>query len=127
MGLDTTIVFALAGAHFLKYLAALIISLVLPLANVYLGVLAIKEAGKYQRLLGNNDLIPATEGQTTHGSDVASGLTIAGSVTISVIAMLYINHKANNAKPTFLAQRRIERCVRVWPISMAQYAFPCFN
>ncbi|VDC05247.1 unnamed protein product [Peniophora sp. CBMAI 1063] len=89
----TTIVFALTGVNFFKFLAALVLSLVLPLANVYLGVLARE----------------AAEGQAPSGSNVASGLTIAGSITISVAAMLYISHKANKEKPKFIQQRRIER------------------
>ncbi|VDC05246.1 unnamed protein product [Peniophora sp. CBMAI 1063] len=87
----TTIVFALAGTNFFKFLAALILSLVLPLSNLYLGVLARENS----------------DGVSTSGA--ASGLTIAGSVTISVVAMLYIDHKANKLKPAFITQRRKDR------------------
>ena len=42
---DTTIVFALVGTNFWKFLAALIITLIQPFSNVYLGVAAIQIEG----------------------------------------------------------------------------------
>ncbi|KZV71221.1 hypothetical protein PENSPDRAFT_751930 [Peniophora sp. CONT] len=91
----TTVVFALAGTNFFTFLSALVLSLVQPLANVYIGVLARESA----------------DGQSTSTSNLASGITIAGTISISIAAMLYINHKANKAKPGFITRRRVERLV----------------
>ncbi|KZV64588.1 hypothetical protein PENSPDRAFT_757124 [Peniophora sp. CONT] len=89
----TTVVFALAGTSFWKFLAALIISLIQPFSNVYLGVAAIEKE----------------EHKGSNTSSIASNVTLVASILISLAAMFYINHNANKAKPDFITQRRMTR------------------
>ncbi|VDC01184.1 unnamed protein product [Peniophora sp. CBMAI 1063] len=89
----TTIVFAMAGTNFWKFLVALIVSLIQPFTYVYLGAVAIQKA----------------EHKEDNTSQTVSTLTTVASVIIGLAAMLYINVKANKAKPDFITERRLAR------------------
>ena len=54
-------------------------------------------------------IAPATEHKGTSGSKIASDVTIVAYVLITIIAMAYIDHKANKAKPDLVTERRMSR------------------
>lgn len=88
----TTLIFSVTGMNVFVFLAAAIISLPRQFSTVYFGVLA-----------ANNS------GQTSKGQRIASGVVIAGTIIITILAMRYMNRKIDEAKPAFLRSRQKAR------------------
>lgn len=106
----TTVIFALAGTNFFKFLAALLVSLIQPFAYVYVGEAVLEAQRAY---VTTTRRVEADELQIERkdSSNIASDVTLVASIVISLGAMFYINRKANKAKPGFVTERRMARRV----------------
>ena len=97
-------------------MAAIVLSLFKQFATVYLGVISrsaagmSKDIGYLRQLTELNGYVDHTE---TKSQKVATGVIIAVTTVITILAMQYIDRRAAQVKPEFILERRKARYCRL--------------